>query len=459
MNYILYSETADHNLTQKLGCAEYSYFFVRESFRKLLEPKARTFIVTDPEKKVDAIFDNCKKNGEECVFLSFAPPHRSFLSLRCPTIPIFAWEFDTIPSEEWNCDPRNDWRRVLAQFGCAITHSAFSAMVIRDAMHPDFPVTSIPAPIWDGVRLTADAFVYNSAVELPVRLFLDTRLSHTLVAPAKPKRSLSHRLRRTLKSVSRHEEPMETIRFSRDEVIYMSVFNPWDGRKNWPDMLSAFVIALAKCPNATLVLKLVHFNSRSALDEIRVMLARFPLFQCRVVVIGDFLDESDYQQLIALSKFVVNTSLGEGQCLPLMEGMSWGKPALAPQHTSMSEYVDESTGFIIKTSIEPCSWPHDQRAAVRAYRHRVNWQSVACAFSESFTMLRTDPQSYERMSLQAVESQRAFCSEESAMKKLQEVVNLALAEQDRRTNFAPEPAFAPQDREPCWSAQSFPVKH
>ena len=38
INYILFSETADHNLAQKLGCAEYSYFFVREAFRALLEP-------------------------------------------------------------------------------------------------------------------------------------------------------------------------------------------------------------------------------------------------------------------------------------------------------------------------------------------------------------------------------------------------------------------------------------
>ncbi len=442
MNYILYSETADHNLTRKLGCAEYSYYFVRESFRKLLESQARTFIVTDPEKEVDAIYDNCKANGEKCVFLSFAPPHRSFLALRCPTIPIFAWEFDTIPSEGWNSDPRNDWRRVLAQFGCAITHSAFSAQVIRDAMPPNFPVTSIPAPIWEGVRTTAESYLDNSDLELPVRCFLDTRLSRTLVSPDKPKRSLSHRLRRKLKSFSRHEPPVETIRLSKEEVIYMSVFNPFDGRKNWQDMLSAFVMALAKCPNATLVFKLVHFNSSFVLDEIRTMLARFPLFQCRVVVIGDFLDESDYHQLIALSKFVVNTSLGEGQCLPLMEGMSWGKPALAPRHTSMSEYIDKSTGFVVRTSIEPCSWPHDQRAAVRAYRHRVDWQSVACAFTESFKMLTTDPRSYERMSLQAMESQRAFCSEEPAMKKLQEVVNLALAEQDRRKDFVPEAVFA-----------------
>lgn len=149
INYILYSETADHNLARKLGSPEYSYFFVREAFRALLEPQSTTFVVTNPEKEVDAIFDRCAANGEECIFLSFAPPHRSFVSLRCPTIPIFAWEFDTIPSEEWSSDSRNDWRKVLTRFGGAITHSLYAAKAIHDALGPDFPVELIPAPIWN----------------------------------------------------------------------------------------------------------------------------------------------------------------------------------------------------------------------------------------------------------------------------------------------------------------------
>ncbi len=441
VNYILYSETADHNLTRKLGCPEYSYFFVREAFRSLLEPRARTIVVTDPEEEVDAIFDECEAKGEKCIFLSFAPPHRSFVSLRCPAIPVFAWEFDTIPSEEWASDPRNDWRNVLSTFGRAITHSAFSSEAVRDAMHPNFPVESIPAPIWDRVRRSAEAFVEGTDVEIQARYFVDTRLPRTLTPPqpvkpkgviAKWRRSISKKLGRKPIPVPPPEPPAETIRFSKDEVIYTSIFNPYDGRKNWPDMLSAFCIALAKCPDATLVFKLVNFDSSWALNEIRAMLSRFPLFQCRVVVICDYLDELSYQKLIGASKFAVNSSLGEGQCLPLMEAMSWGKPILAPQHTAMSEYLDKNVGFVIETSLEPCSWPHDLRAAVRAYRHRVNWESVARAYIQSFDMVSSDPQHYAKMSANAIESQRRFCSEEAAFEKLDEFVSAALADRERK---------------------------
>jgi glycosyltransferase involved in cell wall biosynthesis len=465
MNYILYSETADHNLTHMLGCAEYSYFFVREAFRAMLETRAHTFVVTAPEKEVDAIFDQCVAKGEECVFLSFAPPHRTFLSLRCPAIPVFAWEFDTIPTEQWGFDPRNDWRKVLAQFGCAITHSAFSAKVIRDAMGPDYPVVSIPAPIWERVQRSADASAEGAELELQVRRFLDTRQSLTLLPSAvlpsavqrkglvaRWRRSISKRLVRKPMPALPPDPPLQTIRFSKDEVIYTSIFNPHDGRKNWPDMLSAFCIALSKCPDATLVLKLVHFDSSSALNEIRALLHRYPMFQCRVVVICDFLKEASFQKLIAASKFTVNTSLGEGQCLPLMEAMSLGKPALAPQHTSMSEYIDENTGFIIGTSLEPCSWPHDARAAVRAYRHRVNWESIARAFADSFATFVIEPQRYARMSAGAIENQRMFCSEKEALRKFDEFVNIVLTDRKRKKASAPVAEIARLAKLPLLSA-------
>ena len=172
IKYVLYSETTNHTLSQKLGLPEYSYFFVREAFRLLLQKHSTVAVVTDPGKEVDAIFDSCAAEGEECIFLSFAPPHRSFVSLRCPTIPVFAWEFNTIPSEMWDLDCRNDWRKVLMRFGHAITHSRYSANAIRDALGSDFPVVEIPAPIWNETRKAAETNANGQELVIPVRYFL-----------------------------------------------------------------------------------------------------------------------------------------------------------------------------------------------------------------------------------------------------------------------------------------------
>jgi hypothetical protein len=151
--FILYSAATSSNVQEKLGLAEYSYYFVREKFRLMLQKRGAVTVVTDPEKEVDAIYDAARSQGRDCVFLAFAPPHKMPSKLRCPTIPIFAWEFDTIPDEGWDGDTRNDWRTVLSSIGLAITHSQYSVRAIKSGMGADFPVESIPAPLWDEYQL------------------------------------------------------------------------------------------------------------------------------------------------------------------------------------------------------------------------------------------------------------------------------------------------------------------
>ena len=56
------------------------------------------------------------------------------LGLACPTIPVFAWEFDSIPTETWFGEPFQDWRYVLKKTGRAITHSKFAVGAVRAAM-------------------------------------------------------------------------------------------------------------------------------------------------------------------------------------------------------------------------------------------------------------------------------------------------------------------------------------
>src|SRR6478752_2154453 len=84
--YLLYSAVTETTLEDRLGIAEYSYFFVREIFRRMLEKHAEVVVVTDPPGEVDRLYDTYRGQGRECVLLSFAPPHKTFINLRCPTI-------------------------------------------------------------------------------------------------------------------------------------------------------------------------------------------------------------------------------------------------------------------------------------------------------------------------------------------------------------------------------------
>lgn len=155
MIFIIYSDTTAASVREKLGLPEYSYYFVLKEFRPVLEQMGKVVVVTNPATEVDPIFAECQARQEPCLFLSFSPPNKTPLDLACPTVPVLAWEFDTIPNEVWNNDPINDWRNVFGKLGWAITHSQFAVKIIKAAMGDDFPVVSIPAPVWDrfdGIR-------------------------------------------------------------------------------------------------------------------------------------------------------------------------------------------------------------------------------------------------------------------------------------------------------------------
>ena len=121
MLIIIHSETNKSNIQQNLGRPEYSYYFVLKEFRPVLERLGQVIEVSNPDELVDRLYFDCLSRGEACVFLSFSPPHRTPIHYACPTIPVFAWEFSTIPTESWHGEPRHDWRVVLNACGMAIT--------------------------------------------------------------------------------------------------------------------------------------------------------------------------------------------------------------------------------------------------------------------------------------------------------------------------------------------------
>src|SRR6266436_4296096 len=99
MMFLIHSETESGNIIRNLGASEYSYYFVLKAYRPLLEEMGLVVAVSDPEQEADRIWENARRHGERCIFLTFSPPHGSFVPARCPSVPVFAWEFDTLPTE------------------------------------------------------------------------------------------------------------------------------------------------------------------------------------------------------------------------------------------------------------------------------------------------------------------------------------------------------------------------
>jgi glycosyltransferase involved in cell wall biosynthesis len=406
-----------------LGAPDYSYWFVRKSFRRVLERFGIVVPTSDPAADVDRIFRNAAACDTSSIFLSFTPPHALTLGLRCPTVPVFAWEFDTLPHEVWQDEPRNNWIAVLRQAPAAVTHSQFAVSVIQEALGNSYPVWSIPAPIYElNAKRLSSARGWRPSTELVISgLLIDTgAIDLSLFAVGKSNtvgaqalRALSSRLR-----AFGHRPFSVTI----SGVVYAAVFNPVDGRKNWPTLLSGFIHAFRDSPEATLILKITHHDVVRGALPILSEVARLGSFKCRVLIVQGLLPEDEYQALVDATSYIVNTSSGEGQCLPLMEFMSGGRPAIAPMNTAMLDYVSIENAFVVASTIKPCSWPHDIRRAIRCQQHVVRFGALVDAYRTSFDVAKHQPERYASMSVAANAALRGFCSDEVVTSRLRELL-------------------------------------
>jgi glycosyltransferase involved in cell wall biosynthesis len=417
MIFIVHSETNEATIEENLGQSEYSYHFVLKEFRPILQQLGKLITVIDPEHEVDDIYRSAARAGEACVFLSFSPPHQTSLDLACPTVPVFAWEFDTIPNETWYGDPSQDWRFVLNKLGRAITHSGSTVTAVKQAIGADFPICSIPAPVWDRFASLSVApstpVAKEVALDIPGTIFDSRTADLSIYSPEYPEVPQGVRLRKAMAGCAR-STPLQL-----DGIVYTSIFNPYDARKNCFDMICAFCLAFRDV-DATLILKLIHTDTDFAVDYFLSHLYRLTPFRCRVILIKGFITDAEYLKLMQATCYVVNTSHGEGQCLPLMEYMSCGKPAVAPRHSAMLDYISPENAFVIDSSAEPSPWYNDPRHAYRTLRQRIDFETLLTAYRESYRVANEEPDRYAAMSVQARRSLEQYCSSAVVSKQLQE---------------------------------------
>ncbi|MFZ1833784.1 MAG: methyltransferase domain-containing protein, partial [Pseudomonadales bacterium] len=406
MMFLVHANFAAETIEGDLGKEDYSYYFVLRSYVPVLQALGTVVELRDPHTEADVWHSQCAARGEYCVLLAFSPPHRIPMGLRCPVVPVFAWEYDSIPDESWRHDRETDWSRILALHGRAITHSEFAVSSVRGSIRADFPIVSIPAPVWDRYTCAAARDPLQepgAARKLVVQgAVLDSRVDDLRADDAE-----------LLRACAPREQEL-----TLDGVVYTAIFCPMDGRKNWEDLVTAFCWAFRDKADCTLVLKLVHHDREEAIAEVLLAMRRLPRCLARILVVHAFLDDEQYGQLVRGSDFIVNSSLGEGQCLPLMEFMSAGVPAIAPGHTAMLDYLDDTCGFVVRAFPEWCNWPQDLREMLRTRRHRPEWESLMSAYVASRELRLLDPPAYWRMSQQARGRQRRHCSQDVARAKL-----------------------------------------
>jgi glycosyltransferase involved in cell wall biosynthesis len=210
-------------------------------------------------------------------------------------------------------------------------------------------------------------------------------------------------------------------------LVYTTVFNLGDPRKNYADLLSAFLLAFRDRPDVTLVIKLVTNPAREH-HELGLLRQRYQGLglehQCRIVIITDYLTDEQMRDLLRVTTYYVNTSHAEGACLPLQQALAGGRPGLAPAHTAMADYMDESVGFVVRSQPEPAPWPHDPERRLETYWHRLDWSSLRDQFLASARVAERDQARYHALAAAARQRMRAQASREVAARAFREALAL-----------------------------------
>ena len=379
MRFLLLANHGEADIKRHLGTADYSYWFVLRYFEKFLSSIGETVVLFAIEDVPE-----CLEKNEEMLLL-FMPPHKIPPQISKLGIPVFAWEYDTLPSEEWGGNEQNNWVNLFHGLPGIITHSKFVADQIKEAIGPDLPVAVIRTPVWD-------EFVHDNVHYKEEEWSL---IFHGLVIDT----SFDTNTDREIDYLCAEGGKQYDLNFSG--IIYTSVFNPNDSRKKWADTISAFILAHGANSNATLILKLILAEGLAGAEDVWQTVINLAPFHCRILILKGFLEIESYKKLIRGTTFIVNNAVGEGQCLPLVEFMSAGVPAIAPSHTAMQDYVFKSNAIVLAHSKVWTSWPHDSRLLYKCFSFPVIWESLRDAFLESYEIATLYSTKYESMSVNA----------------------------------------------------------
>lgn len=416
----------------RIGREAYSYRFVYQAFAPLLERWARTTEITQAESRLDYAIHQARGQGQEPIHLSFLPLHLLYLTQHARTVAFPFWEFPDLPNSDFANNPRNNWVRLADRLGLILTACTFTRDAFRRA-GVQTPVEVVPVPIrneyfgvspWTGgeVKLACPAYVFPEPAPAtpaanpwaPVRLGdlpLRARLRSVYKSYIKPR--LRPKIDKYLTLAARGIAAMRQARHEDIRVpfaprpaldlkgiVYTTILNPFDPRKNWQDLLSAFVLALGDRDDATLVVKLVVCPQLAA-AALNGMIGYYQglgvAHRCRVAFVAEYLSAEQMVTLARGSTYYLNTARAEGACLPLQDFLAAGRPGVAPTHTAMADYFDDAIGFPLSASLEPAAWPHDPESRLTTRWHRLDWQALYEQLQQSYRIARDQPGRYQAL--------------------------------------------------------------
>jgi glycosyltransferase involved in cell wall biosynthesis len=436
------------DLQRYVGSADYSYAFVLCALRPVLEQIGDVTLVANPESRLAFAAERALAAGKRPIHISLHPAHNIYLTPAVPTVLFPFWEFPELPARDFNYDTRQNWIRMCRPVDAVVAACEFTAGAFRQA-GVACPVAVAPVPIApEAFDVPAWDDDWSWSVRCRHLVWDGGEQSLSATSPHKPGRGArglraryhryirpwlsaqgAERLGRARRVVLRQPAPVPPLIPAHELTLrgltYTSIFNLSDRRKNVEDLLTAFFSAFRDRADATLVLKLATSPSREfyELEELRGLYTRLGMpHRCRVVVITDFLSDTQMNDLLRASTYYVNVSHAEGACLPLQQAMAAGRPALAPRHTAMRDYIDDSIGYVIESHPEPTFWPHDPDRRMETTWHRLVWADLRAKMLASAELVENDQSSYDKLASSARRRMTVYASRDTVARSWRQIL-------------------------------------
>ncbi|HEV3003051.1 MAG TPA: hypothetical protein VGX78_01255 [Pirellulales bacterium] len=453
---VITSSFAASDMPARCGDNCYSYYFVQRAFAPLLTEWGEVHEVSRPEAELAPAIAALGRAGRAPAHLSFLPLQYVELAPSVPNVAFPFWEYPDVPNCDVAGNPRNNWPRVAEKLALILTACDFT----RDALlraGVRVPIHVVPVPIagryfeiddWrpdERVVLECPCYVLpqedapgTTGQERPAATGLAARARGAYRRQVRPRMPapldrLLSTAGRTLLGRAESPPPPDPFplpyavseRLELSGVVYTSIFNPFDERKNWQDLLAAFLTATREWDDVTLVLKLAVSKSmaREGLHRVLSYHQRLGLrHRSRLAVISEYLSDDQMAALARASTYYLNASRGEGACLPLQDSLAAGRPAVTPAHTAMAEYIDERLAFVVASHSKPTHWSWDPERRVTT-----SWHCVECADLERQirasreTAIR-EPSRYRDMAQEARARMSGFAGPDSVRPRLAEAL-------------------------------------
>lgn len=454
---------------RNLGAPGYSHDFVARLFRPLLERWGEVVEVRDAPRDLQTHVDDCIRRGKQPVHFSVLPFQDVCLAKDAPNIVMPAWEYPDVPNEPFDSNPQNDWAATANRCDLCLVSGPFTANALISG-GATTPIRVVPVPTPEGYRdlpawhatqqrtLACRAYVFQrsddddiargcgpaaprdvafgKALEGFVRGAAKTVMgdaAYDTLSGLTKSLKLSLQRRQSRKAFDLPYPKVESLELTG--VVYTTIFNPDDGRKNWNDLLTGYLCALADRDDATLVVKLIARKPQSVKKVIDYYLERGIKHRCKLAFICDFLTDEQMLELCQGTTFYLQSTKAEGNCLPLMNYLAAGRPGISPDHSSMSDYFSDRSGFVVESHPEPATWPHERRPRLRTTWGRIVWTSLRDQIQASYRMATDDPSAYAALSTSCRDHMHAWADSIAVAQRLDAALDGLL--HDRQQVFTP----------------------